>query len=285
METRKEVKERKVVDTDLLFAGIDGLIQRAKAKEVLLLKRDKVVLSLICRLGLRRSEVLNLDTRDFDLDDFYLQGVVPIAVSRPHGPVRSIVTVDKNVVDMLDDYLECVRPEFRVNAGKDENALFLSSRGGRLSPSMLHLRFAKILSGAGLDGKDYGVHSLRYAGLLKMCMHIPPCHIHRFTTVNPLGTATFTFSNIDIPKEMLTDTGDEPEGFETSQTFENRSFEMPTGEKFERSFGHKFRATTERYVPDPNLIAKREPESKVKGKKTSGKKTAGSSQDDGEQVT
>ena len=64
----------------------------------------------------------------------------------------------------LERYLAVRRPV----SGRDQNALFLSSRNQRISRSNVHALVKKHLSQAGLDSAQYSSHKLRHTAATLM---------------------------------------------------------------------------------------------------------------------
>ena len=68
-----------------------------------------------------------------------------------------IVYLNDACKDALSYYLDVRRPI----SGRDQNALFLSSRDQRISRSTVHALVKKHLARAGLDSTQYSAHKLR----------------------------------------------------------------------------------------------------------------------------
>ncbi|NOY05927.1 MAG: tyrosine recombinase XerC [Chlorobi bacterium] len=90
--------------------------------------RDRAILELLYGAGIRLRELTNLDVRDLQLDE----NTVRIFGK---GRKERIVPCGSKAVDAIRNYLEKRNEAFR-NGGKraDREALFLSRRGGRISP-------------------------------------------------------------------------------------------------------------------------------------------------------
>lgn len=91
--------------------------------------RDRAVLELMYATGLRASEVTGLETALLDLD---------LGVARVMGKGRKerLVPLGRKARDWVRRYLAEVRPALAAGA-RPAPFLFLSSRGGRLSPAGL----------------------------------------------------------------------------------------------------------------------------------------------------
>jgi integrase/recombinase XerC len=117
--------------------------------------RDRAILELFYTAGLRRAELLGINRSDLDL----LGGLVKV---RGKGRKERIVPVGGPAQRALREY-ERAREALmaQVGPGGDRTALFLSSRGKRLSPKALHnavvARLSEVDEGAGLSA-----HALRH---------------------------------------------------------------------------------------------------------------------------
>ena len=107
-------------------------------------ERDYCILTLFLNCGLRISELVGLNLRD-------IQG-------------ESILYLNDACQDALNRYLAIRRPI----AGRDANALFLSSRNERISRSTVHAMVKKRLSAAGIDESEYSSHKLRHTAATLM---------------------------------------------------------------------------------------------------------------------
>lgn len=117
--------------------------------------RDRAILELFYTAGLRRAELVGINRSDLDL----LGGMVKV---RGKGRKERIVPVGGHAQRALREY-ERAREALMAQVGPlgDRTALFLSSRGTRLSPKALHnavvARLREVDEGAGLSA-----HALRH---------------------------------------------------------------------------------------------------------------------------
>lgn len=118
-------------------------------------ERDYCMLTLFLNCGLRISEVIGLNLSDIQEDALRVLG---------KGDKVRIVYLNAACKAALDDYLAVRRPI----SGRDENALFLSSRNQRVSRSTVHALVKKHLSEAGLDSTQYSAHKLRHTAATLM---------------------------------------------------------------------------------------------------------------------
>ena len=118
-------------------------------------ERDYCILTLFLNCGLRISELIGLDISDIQGDALRVLG---------KGNKVRIVYLNDACKAALERYLEVRRPI----AGRDQNALFLSSRDQRISRSNVHALVKKPLSRAGLDTPQFPPHSPRHTAATLM---------------------------------------------------------------------------------------------------------------------
>lgn len=115
-------------------------------------RRDALLVLLLYACGLRLAEVVGIDRGDFT-DDFHSLRV------RGKGDKMRIVPLAERVRSEVLRYISAFSAEKICK--KDENALFLSPRGGRISRSDVQRSVARLLRSCGVDGKC-SPHVLRH---------------------------------------------------------------------------------------------------------------------------
>lgn len=118
-------------------------------------ERDYCILILFLNCGLRISELTGLNITDIHDDALRVLG---------KGNKVRIVYLNDACKAALSRYLAVRRPI----TGRDENALFLSSRDQRISRATVHVLVKKHLSQAGLDSTQYSAHKLRHTAATLM---------------------------------------------------------------------------------------------------------------------
>ena len=118
-------------------------------------ERDYCILTLFLNCGLRISELIGLNCGDIHDDALRVLG---------KGGKTRIVYLNDACKQALAAYLAVRRPI----RGRDEQALFLSSRNQRISRSTVHALVKKYLSLAGLDSSQYSSHKLRHTAATLM---------------------------------------------------------------------------------------------------------------------
>ena len=143
---KKELPKYLTLDESIhLLASVDGKNQ----------ERDYCILTLFLNCGLRISELVGLNLNDLQEDSMRILG---------KGNKVRILYLNDACKDALSQYLAVRRPI----QGRDENALFLSSRNERISRSTVHALVKKRLGEAGLDASQYSAHKLRHTAATLM---------------------------------------------------------------------------------------------------------------------
>lgn len=118
-------------------------------------ERDYCILTIFLNCGLRISELIGLNLSDIQDEALRVLG---------KGNKVRIVYLNDACLAALAQYLAVRRPI----SGRDQNALFLSSRNQRVSRSTVHALVKKHLSHAGLDSTQYSTHKLRHTAATLM---------------------------------------------------------------------------------------------------------------------
>ena len=138
----------------LPLSDVEALLDAAGAAGTTLALRDRALLEVLYGTGARISEAVGLDVDDLDLTD----GAVRL---RGKGDKERIVPVGSYARAAVDAYLVRGRPEL-VSTGTGTPALFLNSRGGRLSRQSAWTVLVKAADRAGVT-RDVSPHTLRHS--------------------------------------------------------------------------------------------------------------------------
>jgi len=131
---------------------ITSLIESAKSLSEATSLRDVALLELLYSTGGRVSEIIGININDLakvESDNEIIQTIK----LRGKGAKERIVPIGSYALTALDNYLVRVRPALLSKSGKNEGALFLNTRGGRLSRQSawnIVLQAARV---CGLEGK------------------------------------------------------------------------------------------------------------------------------------
>ncbi len=118
-------------------------------------ERDYAILTLFLNCGLRLSELVGINLRDYDGEKLRVFG---------KGAKERIIYLNDACQTALNQYLQ-VRPHEGV---KDKNAMFLSRNHTRLSGKMVQVVVKRALETAGLDTTRYSAHKLRHTAATLM---------------------------------------------------------------------------------------------------------------------
>ena len=115
--------------------------------------RDLAIFVIFLNCGVRLSELVGINLKDFDLEKRTLKVI-------GKGNKERVVYLNDLCVDAITNYLK-VRPVDNVKY-EDRNALFLSKKMQRISNRMVEILAKKYFEKAGLDYEMYTPHKLRH---------------------------------------------------------------------------------------------------------------------------
>lgn len=145
-------KLKKTLPKYLTLEESEGLLESVDGKNS---ERDYCILTIFLNCGLRISELIGLNITDIQDDAMRVLG---------KGNKTRIVYLNDACKAALEQYLSVRRPI----TGRDENALFLSSRDQRISRSTVHNLVKNHLARAGLGNRQYSAHKLRHTAATLM---------------------------------------------------------------------------------------------------------------------
>ncbi len=136
------------------------LLQHVHTKQPL---RDFCILTLFLNCGMRLSELVGINCRDFNLQERSLRLL-------GKGNKERIIYLNDACVEAIRNYMEKERSQLKVIA--EPSALFLSSRTGkRLGTRQVELIVQGVLKEAGLDNMGFSPHKLRHTAATLMYQH------------------------------------------------------------------------------------------------------------------
>jgi site-specific recombinase XerD len=157
--------ERRKLDDDLLTrAEVAALARACPATQVG--ARNRAILTLAWRAGLRCSEVLDLCVRDLDLNE------QTIIVRRGKGGKRRVLGLDRETVDVLRDWLEVSSPANR------ESLVFATRTGRRIDGSYVRHLLPRLAKSAGVS-KRVHLHGLRHRFAIELEQEGAPISVIR----------------------------------------------------------------------------------------------------------
>ncbi len=122
-------------------------------------ERDQCILTLFLNCGMRLSELVGINLNDIRDNTLKLLG---------KGNKERIIYLNEACVQAIESYLK-VRPQPKGDANR--LALFLSSRGTRLSGRRVEQIVEQALKNADLNDKGYSPHKLRHTAATLMYQH------------------------------------------------------------------------------------------------------------------
>lgn len=128
------------------------LIESAKSLSEATSLRDVALLELLYSTGGRVSEIIGININDLAKVESDNQMIQTIKL-RGKGAKERIVPIGSYALTALDNYLVRVRPALMSKSGKNDGALFLNSRGGRLSRQSAWSIVLQAAHACGLEGK------------------------------------------------------------------------------------------------------------------------------------
>jgi integrase/recombinase XerD len=138
----------------LPLSDVEAILAAAAEPGTTLAKRDRALLEFLYGTGARISEAVGLDIDDFD-------GAEGSVLLRGKGSKQRIVPVGSVAVAAVQDYLASARP-ILTSAKTPSAAVFLNSRGGRLSRQSAWTVLVKAAERAGITA-DVSPHTLRHS--------------------------------------------------------------------------------------------------------------------------
>ena len=114
--------------------------------------RDRAILEMLYGTGARVAELIGLDINDITTDTFDGE-IITIVKLRGKGSKERLVPLGKFALDALDSYLVRLRPALVAKSSHNERALFLNSRGSRLSRQSAWSTVLKAAEASGLQGR------------------------------------------------------------------------------------------------------------------------------------
>lgn len=136
----------------LTIDEVSSLIESAKSLSNATSLRDVALLELLYSTGGRVSEIIGINLNDLAKVESDNEVIQTIKL-RGKGSKERIVPIGSFALTALDNYLVRTRPGLLSQSGKAENALFLNSRGGRLSRQSAWNIVLQAAKACGLEGK------------------------------------------------------------------------------------------------------------------------------------
>lgn len=147
----------------LPLSDVEAILAAASAPDTVLALRDRALLELLYGTGARISEVVGLDVDEVShLSGDELDPPAATVLLRGKGGKERLVPVGSYAREALSAYLVRGRPELVSSGATGGAALFLNSRGGRLSRQSAWSVLVKAAERAGVT-RDVSPHTLRHS--------------------------------------------------------------------------------------------------------------------------
>ncbi len=153
-KTKKQLPKHLSVEECVDLLNVVNSDEESKTKE-----RDYCILTLFLNCGLRLSELCGINMRDMD-DELRSMRVTG------KGAKERIVYLNEACREAIEAYLPVRIAQPAKN--QNENALFLSRLGTRISVKTVQWMVKKYLGEAGLEYKNYSTHKLRHTAATLM---------------------------------------------------------------------------------------------------------------------
>jgi integrase/recombinase XerD len=142
---RKLPKALSVEEISLLIDSTNNSLEPS-------LLRDRAILEILYGTGARVAELVGLDVHDISKDTFDGEEIT-IMKLRGKGSKERLVPIGKFAIAALEDYLVRLRPALLAKNSQSERALFLNSRGTRLTRQSAWSTVLKAAESVGLQGR------------------------------------------------------------------------------------------------------------------------------------
>jgi integrase/recombinase XerD len=114
--------------------------------------RDRAILEILYGTGARVAELVGIDISDISKDSFEGEEITILKL-RGKGSKERLVPLGKYALVALENYFVRVRPALLARNSQSERALFLNSRGTRLTRQSAWTTVLKAAKASGLEGR------------------------------------------------------------------------------------------------------------------------------------
>ena len=131
---------------------VESLIRATTSSSDATSLRDRLVIELLYGSGARVAELVAIDINDISSENVDGDDVTILKL-RGKGSKERLVPLGKYAVVALDDYLVRLRPSLLVKNSQSERALFLNSRGKRLTRQSAWSTVLRAAKATNLEGR------------------------------------------------------------------------------------------------------------------------------------
>ncbi len=173
------------LDADLLTGDEIERLMRRCSRRAPTGVRNRALIAVLWRCGLRIGEALALAVKDFDPDSGTL------VVQRGKGGKRRVLGVDSGTVELVSRWLE-LRGKRRIPSG---GPLFCTLRGRRLDQSYIRHLLPRLARKAGVERRAHA-HGLRHAFAVDLVRAGAPLYVVR----DALGHASVATTQVYLTR-------------------------------------------------------------------------------------
>lgn len=199
---KKVIKTLSAEECQMLIQEFDVQIKLAKqssSKAYRPLMRDKTITMLLLMTGLRVEELVNLTVHNFAPDASYPNfgnyALLTVVKGKCHK-TRVVRLYNPLIKDLMEWYLDRVRPGFLSKDTKDFDLLFLSERGQELCTEQVRRMLKKMVAAAGVSAR-VTPHILRHTYATQMAPIIGPEALQEQLGHEHLSTTLGTYYHQD----------------------------------------------------------------------------------------
>ena len=131
---------------------VESLIRATTSSSDAISLRDRLVIELLYGSGARVAELVAIDINDISSENVDGDDVTILKL-RGKGSKERLVPLGKYAVVALDDYLVRLRPSLLAKNSQSERALFLNTRGKRLTRQSAWSTVLRAAKATNLDGR------------------------------------------------------------------------------------------------------------------------------------
>lgn len=146
------IKQNRKLPKALSVEEVTSLIEATNNPLQPELLRDRAIIEILYGTGARVAELVGLDIGDIATDTFDGEEITLVKL-RGKGSKERLVPLGKYAKEAIEDYSVRLRPQYAAQGKSSERALFLNSRGTRLSRQSAWQAVADAAHSVGLDGR------------------------------------------------------------------------------------------------------------------------------------
>lgn len=148
----KTFKVSRKLPKAITIEEVEALIRSTGLVGNLISLRDRLIIELLYGSGARVAELVSIDVNDLSSENIDGEEITILKL-RGKGSKERLVPLGKFAVSALDDYLVRLRPALLAKNSHNERALFLNSRGKRLTRQSAWTTVLNAAKSANLEGR------------------------------------------------------------------------------------------------------------------------------------